>query len=289
MFGGNPVIPGGFRLTVETIDAVLERVVDGEAETIDLRGARFVDPYALLLLVLVVLDRRQHGRRLRVVWPAALAVRRWMRAMRFFDEIEAASGSAPTRRDLGSALQPITGIGDEEGIGRVVDGFHRRVADRYPLTETSRRALTAMMIELFQNIPHHSNATGTVDDPHGIAALQDYEDGIFLAVADKGIGLRGSLGLRPGYEGITDAGAADTILRDGLSRFAESGRGGELKRIVRVVRSWDGMFALRSGTALVYFDDRGGDVYDVPPFPGVQLAVRIPLRLFGPDPVDPPR
>jgi len=270
------------RLTIETIDTVLEQVIEREADTVDLRGARFVDPHALLLLALLVLECDEAGRPLRVDWPTAPAVRRWMTAMGLFAEIGAAASSPPPR-DASSALQPITAIGCEAGIGRIVEGFHHRLADRYPLTESSRRTLTAMMIELFQNIPHHSNATGRIADPHGISAMQDYEDSIFLAIADKGVGLRGSLRLRPGYEGISDAQALDRILREGLSRFSDAGRGGELKRIVGVVRSWDGAFALRSGSALLYFDEHGGDIYDVPAFPGVQLAVRLPLRRFGAD------
>jgi len=273
------------RLTVETIDGVLERVLEDGVDSLDLRGARFVDPYALLLLDLLVLETQAGGSRPRIDWPEAAAVRRWMHAMGFFAEIGETTPLAA--REARSALQPITAISDETGIGRVVDGFHRRLVERYPLTESSRRTLTAMMIELFQNIPHHSNATGDVADPHGVAAMQDYEDSIFLAVADRGIGLRGSLGLREGYEGITDSQALDSILRDGLSRFADAGRGGELQRIVGIVRSWDGTFALRSGSALLYFDERGGDVYDVPDFPGAQLAIRIPLRLFGAGMVDP--
>ncbi len=275
---------GPTRLTAETIDDIVEQVLVYGAKSIDLRGVRFVDPYALLLLTLLVLVARERGTAVRFEWPQTATVRSWMRAMAFFSEI----GATPPASvgDTGDALRPITGIDDEAGIGRVVDGFHHRLAERYPLTESSRRTLTAIMIELFQNIPHHSNATGEVADPHGIAAMQDSEDSIFLAIADKGVGLRGSLGLRPEYEGITDAGALDAILSDGISRFADAGRGGELQRIVGVVRSWDGAFALRSGSAFLYFDERGGDIVDVPAFPGVQLAIRIPLRRFDEGMVD---
>ncbi len=273
------------RLTVETIDGVLERVLEDGVKSLDLRSVRFVDPYALLLLNLLVLETNARHSGPRIEWPEEAAVRRWMHAMGFFAEIGEAT--PPAARGVRSALQPITAISDETGIGRVVDGFHHRLVERYPLTESSGRTLTAMMIELFQNIPHHSNATGDVADPHGVAAMQDYEDAIFLAVADKGVGLRGSLALREGYEGITDSQALNSVLRDGLSRFVDAGRGGELQRIVGVVRSWDGAFALRSGSALLYFDERGGDIYDVPDFPGVQLAVRIPLRLFEAETVDP--
>ena len=136
------------------------------------------------------------------------------------------------------------------------------------------------MIELFQNIPHHSNATGTAADPHGIAAMQEYEDSIFLAIADKGIGLSASLGLRDGYGGLSDAGALDVVFHQGASRFDDPGRGGELRRIADLIRSWDGVFALRTGQALYYFDSRGGDVYDVPAFPGVQLGLRLPRRVL---------
>jgi hypothetical protein len=137
------------------------------------------------------------------------------------------------------------------------------------------------MIELFQNIPHHSNATGIASDPHGIAAMQDDEDSIFLAVADKGIGLASSLGLREGYEDLSDAGALDVVFHQGASRFDDPGRGGELRRIAELVRSWNGAFALRSGRALYYFDSRGGNVVDVPYFPGVQLGLRLPRNMFA--------
>ncbi len=274
------------RLTVETIDGVLEQALEQNAESIDLRDVCFVDPYALLLLELLVLEAAENRSAPRIEWPEAPVVRRWMNAMGFFAHV-GGTPTPPSARDARSALQPITPIADEGGIGRVVDGFHHRLGERYPLTESSRRTLTAMMIELFQNIPHHSNATGDIADPHGIAAMQDYEGSIFLAIADKGVGLRGSLGLREGFERVTDSQALNTILHDGLSRFADAGRGGELKRIVGIVRSWDGAFALRSGSALLYFDERGGDIYDVPDFPGVQLAIQLPLRLFDAEMVDP--
>jgi len=266
------------QLTIETIDQVIEWITIDKLDRLDLKNIRFVDPYALLLLHLLLLEREEGGDRIEVSWPRLSSVNRWMHAM----GIAAGNSrnSSPSPRDSESTLQPITRIENESGVGCVVDGFHHRLADRYPLTESSRRALTAVMIELFQNIPHHSNATGTVADPHGIAAMQDYEDSIFLAVADKGIGLSASLRLRDGHGGLSDAGALDAVFHQGVSRFDDPGRGGELRRIADLVRSWDGVFALRSGTGLYYFDPRGGDVYDVPAFPGVQLGLRLPRRVL---------
>jgi hypothetical protein len=264
------------QLTVETIDLLFERDILNEAPLLDLTSVRFMDPYALLILQLLVSERGECGTPLEIRWPRDLRVARWIHAMGV--EMPGREDAPSMPRDPESALQPTTSIEDESGIGRVVDGFHHRLSERYPLTPSSRRALVAVMIELFQNIPHHSNATGGVEDPHGLAAMQDYEDSIFLAVADKGVGLAASLGLRDGYGGLSDAGALDVILHQGLSRFDDPGRGGELRRIAELVRSWDGMFALRTGRALYHCDALGGDTYDVPGFPGVQLALRLPRR-----------
>jgi len=183
-------------------------------------------------------------------------------------------------RGATSALQPITRIEDEQGISQVVDGFHHRLTERYPLTESSRRALIAVLIELFQNIPHHSNATGTAPNAHGMAAMQDQEGSILVAVVDKGVGLAASLGVRQGYGSLSDAEALEMIFHRGVSRFSDPGRGGELRRIAQLVRSWDGAFALRTGSALYRFDPYGGDTFDVPAFPGVQLALSLPERAF---------
>ncbi|MFC2105210.1 hypothetical protein ACFLS0_00380 [Candidatus Bipolaricaulota bacterium] len=266
------------QLTIETIDQVIEWITIDKLDRLDLKNIRFVDPYALLILHLMILEREEMGKPIEVSWPRGTAVNRWIMAMGIV--AGNSPNSTPFSKSREGTLQPITKIENESGIGGVVDGFHHRLADRYPLTESSRRALIAVMIELFQNIPHHSDATGTVADPHGIAAMQDYEDSIFLAVADKGIGLSASLGLRDGYGGLSDAGALDVVFHQGVSRFDDPGRGGELQRIADLVRSWDGVFALRTGRALYYFDTRGGDVYDVPNFPGVQLGLRLPRRVL---------
>ena len=267
------------QLTIETIDHILESIAVDGLDHIDLKNVRFVDPYALLLLHLLLLERDEQGQPIKISWPLIPRIHQWMRAMGMQMTRFPVAG-APFA-DGESPLQPITEIEDEAGIGRVVDGFHRCLAKRYSLTETSRRALVAVMIELFQNIPHHSNATGMAPDAHGIAAMQDDEDSIFLAVADKGIGLASSLGLRGGYENLSDAAALDVVFHQGASRFDDPGRGGELRRIAELVRSWNGAFALRSGRALYYFDSRGGNVVDVPYFPGVQLGLRLPRNMFA--------
>jgi hypothetical protein len=71
------------------------------------------------------------------------------------------------------------------------------------------------------------------------------------------------------------------VVFDGRSRFRDPGRGHELERIFRLVRSWEGTVVVRSGAALLYQSETGGDVVDVAPFPGVQIALSIPRAVFG--------
>ena len=273
-------------LTIERIEQVMSLVLD-EGRRLDLRNVRFVDPYGLLLLDLVLCDRAGRGTPLNVVWPAHPPVRSWMRAMGLASNLSATPHPRSRLPNVRTALQPITRIEDEQGITALVNGFDARLAERYPLDESPRRTLIRIMLELFQNIPQHSNSTGDVADPHGVAAMQDYRDGLVLAIADKGVGMRASLSLR-GEESVgSDAEALDAVVLRGLSRFRDPGRGQELMRIFRMVRSWDGTIAVRSGNALLYHNpERGADVHDVAPFPGVQIALCIPTRVFGIGEVD---
>jgi hypothetical protein len=312
------------RLTSETIEDVLDLVLVEAERSLDLRDVRSIDVYALLLLDLVVRHARESGAPLRVTWPESPSVRRWMTAMHFFVDVkaglaprppeestvwqEATCGSAAGACALGaSALAPIVSVDREDDVSRLVGSFDDRLSDRYPMDESPRRRFLRILLELFQNIPQHANATGDVLDPHGIAAMHDDGHSVVLAIADKGIGLARSLGLRlrlrpqlrpdsPGQAclaqtsmeqaclaqtSLSDADALRAVVFDGRSRFRDPGRGHELERIFRLVRSWEGTVVVRSGSALLFQSEAGGDVVDVAPFPGVQIALSIPRAVFG--------
>ena len=266
-------------LTIGRIEETMSLVLDEGLRSLDLHSVRLVDPYGLLLLDLLRRERFERGTPLEIAWPTGGPVGRWMRAMGLRPRLIAAPTEPPT---VQTAIQPITPIDDEGAVMDLVNRFDARLAERYPLDDSPRRTLIRIMIELFQNIPQHANATGEISEPHGIAAMHDEEDGIILAIGDKGIGLKASLSLRGDEHLETDADAIDAVVLRGLSRFADPGRGEELMRIFRMVRSWDGTIAVRTGSALLYHDpERGADIHDVPPFPGVQIALVIPQRFFG--------
>jgi hypothetical protein len=308
------------RLTSETIEDVLDLVLVHAERSLDLRDVGSIDVYALLLLDLVVRHTRESGAPLRVTWPESPSVRRWMTAMRFFVDVKA--GLAPRTGSQPTTLIPIVSIDREDDVSRLVGSFDDRLSDRYPMDESPRRRFLRILLELFQNIPQHANATGDVLDPHGIAAMHDDGHSVTLAIADKGIGLARSLRLRLGLRleprpgsseqarlkqtslapsglfqsrleqaclaqtslaqaSLSDADALRAVVFDGRSRFRDPGRGHELERIFRLVRSWEGTVVVRSGAALLYQSEAGGDVVDVAPFPGVQIALSIPRAVFG--------
>lgn len=280
------------RLTSETIEDVLDLVLVHAERSLDLRDVGSIDVYALLLLDLVVRHTRESGAPLRVTWPESPSVRRWMTAMHFFVDVKA--GLAPRPGSQPTTLIPIVSIDREDDVSRLVGSFDDRLSDRYPIDESPRRRFLRILLELFQNIPQHANATGDVLDPHGIAAMHDDGHSVTLAIADKGIGLARSLRLRPGSSEqssleqaclaqacLSDADALRAVVFDGRSRFRDPGRGHELERIFRLVRSWEGTVVVRSGAALLYQSEAGGDVGDVAPFPGVQIALSIPRAVFG--------
>jgi len=272
-------------LTIERVEELLRFVDDGVPSRLDLSAVRFADPYGLLLLDLLIHHRADSGAPLRVAWPTHPAVAGWMRAMGLHADLKGTGTTRPPRVE--AALQPIARIEEESEVVDLVNAFDARLAARYPLDDSPRMTLVRIMIELFQNIPQHSNATGTAPNPHGVAAMQDYGDGIFLAIADKGVGLRASLSVRDDEPIDTDAAALDAVVLRGLSRFKDPGRGQELTRIYKMVRSWDGTIAVRTGDALLTHDSvRGGEIRDVAFFPGVQIALVIPRQVFGIPEVD---
>jgi hypothetical protein len=227
--------------------------------------------------------------------------------------VDVKAGLAPRPGSQPTTLIPIVSIDREDDVSHLVGSFDDRLSDRYPMDESPRRRFLRILLELFQNIPQHANATGDVLDPHGIAAMHDDGHSVTLAIADKGVGLARSLGLRPGLRPgsseqarleqarleqtsleqtsleqfrleqacLSDAEALRAVVFDGRSRFRDPGRGHELERIFRLVRSWEGTVVVRSGSALLYQSEAGGDVVDVAPFPGVQIALSIPRAVFG--------
>lgn len=249
---------------------------------VDLSGLTTFDAYGVALLALLGWQAREAGGFLRILLPEREEVAQRLRSTGLFELL---SGGFWLDHPLPppspkAPLFHLVQVDREEGIGVLVDTFAEMLSARFPLGEKTNRILVGAVVELLQNIPHHAGAGREGFSPVGFAALQEEEDHLHLAVVDAGVGLRGSLSLNPKFREVSSADALELVLVEGVSRFDEPGRGGSLKRIREVVLRNSGKFLVRSGDGVFSQEDVEWEVGKVFFFPGVQISVRLPKKLF---------
>jgi len=193
----------------------------------------------------------------------------------------AASGSSDSLLDV----TPVTGADDVHTVvGRVQDRSAAIMAE-LGLGVEATLGFAMALSEGCQNIIEHAGTVGWV-------AVQSYHwrqrlgrRVVVIAVADAGIGFRGSLeptqatrvGARWG-----DAAALEAAVFQGVSRFGDPGRGQGIAGMRRYIGRWDGKLSLRSGAARLSivppWDDDVPIASDIPHFPGSQLLIIIPAK-----------
>ncbi len=248
---------------------------------VDLSHLTRFDAYGLCLLALLGWRAKEQGGFLRLLLPAREEMARRLARTGFFSVLPGAVWTdRPWPEGEGKDLFRLVQVGEEEGIGALVEEFAQMLEERFPFGERPNRILVGAVVELLQNIPHHAAAGREDLLPVGFAALEEAEDHLHLAVVDGGVGLRGSLSLNPRFRGVNTAAALELILVEGASRFDDPGRGGSLKRIREVVLRNAGKFYVRSGDGAFLQEDVEWRVGPVFFFPGVQVSIRLPKRIF---------
>lgn len=269
-------------LTVDTAERALWYWAQGfPRPLLDLSGLRRFDAFGLCLLALVGWKAKEAGGFPRFFLPEERRVAEELGGTGLFRLLSGAfwaDKALPESPGEGRFL--LVRVEREEGIGSLVDAFSEMLESRFPFGEKTNRILVGAVLELLQNIPQHAGAGQEGLAPVGFAALEEASDHLHLAVVDGGVGLRGSLSLNPRYRGVSTAEALELILVEGASRFDEPGRGGSLKRIREVALRNSGKFYVRSLDGIFFQEDvewRVGSSYF---FPGVQISIRLPKRLF---------
>jgi hypothetical protein len=271
------------RLDVESTEKALRAwEEDFPRPLVDLAGLRYLDPFGALLLVLEGRRAQEAGGYLRVLLPRAQERRDLLARSGIVGLVaDASRADGPWPRTTGTkTLIEVVEVGEEEGVGRLVGGLMERLLERFPLGESGTRLLAGALLELFQNIPQHASLQKDKVVPFGLGALQEFDDHLHLVVADKGVGLRRSLSTNPRFRGLDDSQALEAVLVEGASRFDRPGRGGALRRIRELLLRNAGKLFVRSGAGALWQADVEWVANAVHPFPGVQVSIRLPRRLF---------
>ena len=276
------------------VEELMAQAVESEPEKLllDGRRTRFVDPAGMIGLLGVgsFLRDRGSGQVLLQLDPAS-DVAGYLARMRFF---EAAEGifqvEAPAGRPRGGSsdvLLEITSIAENRDVHALVEHLQERAGSilsrtlHYPPSAVVQ--FSVILSEVCQNILEHAGAPGWV-------AAQTYQwsrrlgrQVLVLSVGDLGRGFKGSLESRhAGRFGArwSDATALEAAFIHGLTRFPDQGRGQGIQQIRKQVRRWEGVIAVRSGTARIA-DASPWEEYPpleegLAPFPGAWITMLLP-------------
>lgn len=106
-----------------------------------------------------------------------------------------------------------------------------------------RNGVSAMLGEFRSNIAEHSGRKDSA-----VAAFLVNEDGIEIAISDRGRGVLESLRENPQYASLADAGIALRLsVSDGISRHPDPGRGHGFTHLFRGLANRFSMIRMRSG------------------------------------------
>lgn len=278
-----------------SFEHVLEQLAAQPADArviVDARHCTFASPYGLTALLTLAQSRSER--------PTFLPpedqdkVTYWARAgfFRYAEDLYDVQGTVPRPRttresDVLLELTPVVKSDDVHTVvERIKDKATQILTNRLHLISRATMGFTMALSEACQNIVEHAGRGGWV-----MVQVYQYRKrlggrlAVVIAVCDAGVGFRRSLESsprRPLTDRWDDGFALETAVVNGVSRYAEAGRGQGLKGIRGYVHRWEGKLSVRSGTARIAlvppWDDDVPRRDNLPPFPGAQLQITIPEK-----------
>jgi len=173
--------------------------------------------------------------------------------------------------DANCGLRIVAGNQDDVGLLSFVQRMQRTLKASGGSSGFSR-AVAGAFIEMAGNISEHS-----MTSKPGMVGYEVLNDRITCCFADLGVGVLESLRLNPKYQPLqTSAQALDEALKEGVSRFAEPGRGYGFSDLLRAITEQWGMARLRTGQAKLILDrtteHRTKTTGFCPNLPGLQIV-----------------
>jgi hypothetical protein len=284
-------------LDYRTMDVLVEevsRAAEGKV-LLDARRLRWVDPVGMIgLLGLGRHLRDRAGAPAALQLPDGGEVPGYLARMGFFQagaEIFSMEDRPAWRGGRASeVLLEITPIQENRDVHDLVERVQERAAlilgRTLHLPPSAVVQFSVILSEVCQNILEHAEAPGWV-------AAQTYHwsrrlgrQVLVLAVGDVGRGFRGSLSSEHAgryADRWSDATALEAAFIHGLTRFPDQGRGQGIQQIRKQVRRWEGMIAIRSGTARIAdvpeWEDLPPLESGLPAVPGSWITILLPERV----------
>lgn len=279
--------------TFDSFVGALAEQEDGARVLFDAHAVQWASPYGLVGLLAAGASAAKHGaqRPLLTVPTHDDTARYWARAGFFTHaaELFELHGRVPKVevRRTSDVLLEVTAVQAAADVHSVVEKIQERASQILSkdlgLEPRVTIGFAMALSEACQNIVEHAGTGGWV-------AVQTYNwrrrlarRVVMIAVADAGVGFRGSL--EPGQasrEGARwgDGAALEAALIKGVSRFRDPGRGQGLAGIRRYLSRWDGKISIRSGSARIAivppWDDDVPMAEHLPHFDGAQVLIIIP-------------
>ena len=282
-----------------SIDEFLDEVVQyqGERVLFDARHLRWGDPNGMLGLLLAgSVAGETLGVRPQIELPDNPDVQGYLDRMGFYSHAQKVfecdadpSGIVSRASDV---LLEITAINTNHDVHEIVDRVQGRagamLTSKLGYPSASVIPFSVMLSEVCQNIIEHAEGPGWVAAQAYNWAKRLGRFVIVISVMDRGRGFKGSLSdehsARYG-DRWSDSTALEAAFLQGLTRFADPGRGQGLQQIRKQVRKWSGLISARSGTARISqvpeWDDSLPMVDGMAPLPGTQISITLPA-VVGP-------
>jgi len=260
----------------------------------DARHLRWVDPVGIIgLLSAGRVARERSGSLPGLQLPEGGEVPGYLARMGFEEagrELFEGGWRLPARSGRNSeVLLEVTPVTKNQDVHEVVEHVQKRAGAilsrtlHYPPTAVVQ--FSVILSEVCQNILEHADAPGWVCAQTYFWKQRLGRQVLVIGVGDVGRGFRGSLSAEHSgrfSDRWGDATALEAAFIHGLTRFPDQGRGQGIQQIRKQVRRWEGVIAVRSGTARI------ADVpewEDLPPledglahFPGSQIVIILPAR-----------
>lgn len=267
------------RCDQETIDK-LGQWSRGNAPTlvVDLTTVRFVDTYAMVVLLTLMTLWRRDGHRVQLHPPQSGSARNYLARMRFFASLPKGvqcTEPLPQVAENPSQLLPLTSL-DVPNSYVAIDELANLLYPQLPRDLSS--PFIEAMAEIVANVLEHSQSE------IGFLAAQRFEKDfrgraaprVQLVIADAGIGIRESLlQAYPNLANKSDTEAIDLALQQNVTSKPGTHSGVGLSSAAEHADNFRGILQVRSGAGLIVRRRTGTKRQAVPWLPGTVVAVEL--------------